>query len=243
MSNVRKNAKVLHQNRCRGVSLVISMCACAALLGLSMGLLFSASVLLSRAQRNAARERCFFLADSFAAVLHQELTEPTFKTGTFAQCINDYLDRWDGISSLTAAAEADNTAITVTVKPFSAEAPQARGGSFSYQDSADAMSRLRTESFFVRFRFSVETTAEQNEAHYICTDSYCRRDRFALHCYWGDTPVFWDGAAWYLDQDYTRPFAPPEETAADARITYICDPDEILSTEFLPAVKEGGGLV
>lgn len=241
MSNVKENAKVLYENRCRGVSLVISMCACAALLGLSMGLLFSASVLLRRCERNAARERCFYLADSFAAVLHRELTEPTFKAGTFAACINDYLDRWDGTSHFTAAAEADSAAITVTVKPFSAEAPAERGGSFSYQDSADVMDRLRTESFFVRFRFLVETTAQRKGEHYVCTDSYCRRDQIALHCWCGDTPVFWDGAQWYLDEDCTQPFPSPEET--DALITYLLDPDEILAMEFLPAVQEGGGLL
>ena len=62
MGNVGKGAKALYRSRRKGVSLVLSMCVAAVLLTLAMSVIFSASVLLRRAESRVTRERCWCLA-------------------------------------------------------------------------------------------------------------------------------------------------------------------------------------
>ena len=242
MVNIKENARTLYCSRRSGASLMVSMCVCLALLGLSLSVVYSASVLLRRAERKAAKERCCQLAGSFADLLKQELGEPSFAEGSFSAYVNNCLAGWDGACDFRTSAAGENATLTVTMKPFSAETPSALGGSFYYGESADGVTRAWTENFFVHFRFSVEITAELMDERYSCTDSYCRTDRFAPRFFCGETPVFWNGEAWYLDETFILPFDLPEESAEAAVITYTYDTEEVVEMAFLPAVREGGGL-
>lgn len=244
MVSIKENARTLYRSRRSGASLMAAMCVCVVLLGLSLSVVYSASVLLRRAERQAVKERCCQLAASFADLLGQELAEPSFAEGSFSAYINGCLENWDGTCDFLteAVGNEENGTLTVTVTPFSAEVPDVPVGSFYYGDSTGGVARVWAENFFVHFRFSVETTAELMEERYSCTDSYCRADRFAPRYFYGETPVFWDGEAWYLDEMLTQPFTLPEEAAEAAVITYTYDTEEVMEMAFLPAVREGGGL-
>lgn len=74
MNRIRQGWDALRRGRRSGVSLVIALCAVAVLIGLSLSIVYSSSMLLSRANRKIGRERCYQLAQSFAQVLDSELT-------------------------------------------------------------------------------------------------------------------------------------------------------------------------
>ena len=69
MNRIRQGWDALRRGRRSGVSLVIALCAVAVLIGLSLSIVYSSSMLLSRANRKIGRERCYQLAQSFAQVL------------------------------------------------------------------------------------------------------------------------------------------------------------------------------
>ena len=73
MERIRRGWRELRKNRRRGVSLIVALCASALLLGLALSLIYSASLLMARANRKIGEERCYQLASSFAGVLNTEL--------------------------------------------------------------------------------------------------------------------------------------------------------------------------
>ena len=68
MNRIRQGWDALWRGRRSGVSLVIALCAVAVLIGLSLSIVYSSSMLLSRANRKIGRESCYQLAQSFAQV-------------------------------------------------------------------------------------------------------------------------------------------------------------------------------
>ena len=75
MKRIRQGWNTLRRSRRSGVSLIVALCAVAVLIGLSLSIVYSSSLLLSRANRKIGRERCYQLAQSFAQVLDSELQE------------------------------------------------------------------------------------------------------------------------------------------------------------------------
>lgn len=75
MKRIRQGWNTLRRSRRSGVSLIVALCAVAVLIGLSLSIVYSSSMLLSRANRKIGRERCYQLAQSFAQVLDSELQE------------------------------------------------------------------------------------------------------------------------------------------------------------------------
>ena len=66
MKRIRQGWNTLRRSRRSGVSLIVALCAVAVLIGLSLSIVYSSSMLLSRANRKIGRERCYQLAQSFA---------------------------------------------------------------------------------------------------------------------------------------------------------------------------------
>lgn len=66
MNRIRQGWDALRRGRRSGVSLVIALCAVAVLIGLSLSIVYSSSMLLSRANRKIGRERCYQLAQNAA---------------------------------------------------------------------------------------------------------------------------------------------------------------------------------
>lgn len=88
MNRIRQGWDALRRGRRSGVSLVIALCAVAVLIGLSLSIVYSSSMLLSRANRKIGRERCYQLAQSFAQVLDSE-QNPADRTGRFPYAEKD----------------------------------------------------------------------------------------------------------------------------------------------------------
>ena len=85
MKRIRQGWNTLRRSRRSGVSLIVALCAVAVLIGLSLSIVYSSSMLLSRANRKIGRERCYQLAQSFAQVLDSELQELVSRADS--QCI------------------------------------------------------------------------------------------------------------------------------------------------------------
>ena len=58
MKRIRQGWNTLRRSRRSGVSLIVALCAVAVLIGLSLSIVYSSSMLLSRANRKIGRERC-----------------------------------------------------------------------------------------------------------------------------------------------------------------------------------------
>lgn len=69
-----------HARTKQGASLVIVICIAALLMSFALSMLYTASLLLSRANRRLEQERSYQLAQSFAQVLHTELTGRGYET-------------------------------------------------------------------------------------------------------------------------------------------------------------------
>lgn len=68
----------------RGTSLVIVICVAAFLMAFALAMLYTAGLLLARANRQLEQERCYQLAKSFSEVLDEELTRYTCPVGAAA---------------------------------------------------------------------------------------------------------------------------------------------------------------
>ena len=66
LQSVRRNSR-------QGASLVIVICASALLLAFALAMVYTASLMMARANRRLEQERCYQLAKSFAEVLEYEL--------------------------------------------------------------------------------------------------------------------------------------------------------------------------
>ena len=55
MKRIRQGWNTLRRNRRSGVSLIVALCAVAVLIGLSLSIVYSSSMLLSRANRKIGR--------------------------------------------------------------------------------------------------------------------------------------------------------------------------------------------
>lgn len=75
MKRLREGWARLRENPRSGLSLIICLCACALLLGMTMSLIYAASIPMARANRKVNQERCRQLATSFAEVLDTELRQ------------------------------------------------------------------------------------------------------------------------------------------------------------------------
>ena len=95
MNRIRQGWDALRRGRRSGVSLVIALCAVAVLIGLSLSIVYSSSMLLSRANRKIGRERCYQLAQSFAQVLDSELTAYNTERTDLGGADDKWLDAYD----------------------------------------------------------------------------------------------------------------------------------------------------
>lgn len=241
MGAIIANSRRLYENRRRGVSLVIAMCASAVIFGLALGVTRSGYLLLDRAGRKVERERCCQLAQSFAEVLEDKLRQGSMETadeGDFYTFVNRALETGETVRCQAEGPEGYGI-ITVTVRPSgeTAEAPTG-GGSFSYSESAEAIAQIETENYFLADYISVETAAVLERESYACSTVYCRKDCFQLLFFWNGTEeIYWDGEEWYADAMHTTPISPAE----DGNITWCYDETKVIEKTILPLYGEGGG--
>ena len=207
MNRIRQGWDALRRGRRSGVSLVIALCAVAVLIGLSLSIVYSSSMLLSRANRKIGRERCYQLAQSFAQVLDSELTayntertdlggaddkwpQTTDGTATFYQYANSVLENLDAYDAddpehttyYYSAGDEDDDYGKVTVmlrkqNTDSEQNPADRTGSFSYTEKDRQTAEISAQTF-IRYQLSVSVRVEKGADSFTYTTEYYRRDGF-----------------------------------------------------------------
>ena len=177
MNRIRQGWDALRRGRRSGVSLVIALCAVAVLIGLSLSIVYSSSMLLSRANRKIGRERCYQLAQSFAQVLDSELTAyntertdlggaddkwPQTADGsrTFYQYANSVLENLDAYDAddpehttyyYSAGSEDDDYGkVTVMLRKQNTDSeqnPADRTGRFPYAEKDQRTAEIAAQTF------------------------------------------------------------------------------------------------
>ncbi|MBQ5928928.1 MAG: hypothetical protein IIW96_07145 [Oscillibacter sp.] len=232
MRSLRENAKTLRQNRRKGVSLVIAMCASFLTCVAIFGVILSASAFMKATRNKLALERCRQLAVSFADVLRAELSN---EDAEFFHYVEAVLEE-KGISRTMAAQEEAYGTLIVSVEwkeNFDAELPE---GSFPYGETAAALEKIAEESLVPWVAFVLQTRAELEGENYTCTDPYLQLARFQPLFFVDGSPVYW-AEGWFWDEEATLPM---ENETADIHYTY--DFDRPIDLSFAPDWGEGGGL-
>ena len=78
MKRIRQGWNTLRRSRRSGVSLIVALCAVAVLIGLSLSIVYSSSMLLSRANRKIGRERCYQLPIMPKHIAHRVLDKALY---------------------------------------------------------------------------------------------------------------------------------------------------------------------
>lgn len=207
MNRIRQGWDALRRGRRSGVSLVIALCAVAVFIGLSLSIVYSSSMLLSRANRKIGRERCYQLAQSFAQVLDSELTAyntertdlggaddkwPQTADGsrTFYQYANSVLENLDAYDAddpehttyYYSAGDEDDDYGKVTVmlrkqNTDSEQNPADRTGCFPYAEKDRQTAEISAQTF-IRYQLSVSVRVEKGADSFTYTTEYYRRDGF-----------------------------------------------------------------
>lgn len=177
----------------QGASLVIVICIAALLMSFALSMLYTASLLLSRANRWLEQEDSYQLAQSFAKVVDHELTGKDYKnpgagvpSDSFYKYACDFLDGRYGeydpdhpdqtiFHYAVAKAEKEDQYGSIRVRMYK-EANQEQdvemSGTQTLSDSynQDILNILSNKLH--RFDFTVEVTAEKNEVSYTCGTEY-----------------------------------------------------------------------
>lgn len=232
MQRIRRAFLALRENREKGVSLIVALCAVAVLLGLSLSLVYSASLPMARANRKIDRERCYQLAQSFANVLDGELRAYTTENASLSQesgyCgdADAFYHYANNVLENTDYAEFDqddplHTTFYLTTKEDTegygheviglrkeVENEQPTEGKFPYEESATKTTEVE-HATFLQYRLTVLVQASLHNDSYTYSTEYDRRDSFAPIYTWKgegedkDIQVFWDGSHWYKDASHT----------------------------------------
>lgn len=220
MKRIRQGWNTLRRNRRSGVSLIVALCAVAVLIGLSLSIVYSSSMLLSRANRKIGRERCYQLAQSFAQVLDSELQEyktikPELDTnfapeGCFYREVNNILAEDTGLGiydpdrsdETTACYNAGSTEdnygrITILLRDVTDVQDPITGDTFAYDDRDEGTEKAE-QTTFNRHQVWVGVKAEKGADNYMYTTEYRRKDSFQPIYTWkgedgvsGQFPVYW----------------------------------------------------
>ena len=238
MNRIRQGWDALRRGRRSGVSLVIALCAVAVLIGLSLSIVYSSSMLLSRANRKIGRESCYQLAQSFAQVLDSELTayntertdlggaddkwpQTADGTATFYQYANSVLENLDAYDAddpehttyYYSAGDEDDDYGKVTVmlrkqNTDSEQNPADRTGSFPYAEKDRQTAEISAQTF-IRYQLSVSVRVEKGADSFTYTTEYYRRDGFQ--------PIYtWEGEGGSITPVYwVSPYFSRSHSSAD----------------------------
>lgn len=249
MQRICRGLLALRDNRQKGVSLIVALCAVAVLLGLSLSLVYAASLPMARANRKIDRERCDQLAQSFAGVLDGELRAYTTQNdkleddknlassgNTFYDYANKVLEgddyaEFDKENPLDTtyfiAPDRDTEGYGHEVVGLRKEsAPDAvTDGSFLYEDSS-AGTEQAEHAAFIQYRLTVLVQASLHNDSYTYSTEYYRKDSFQpVYTWHGSTsremPVFWSGSAWYTTANFAdgTQVVPKETVGEDGTTT------------------------
>lgn len=204
MKRIRQGWNTLRRNKRSGVSLIVALCAVAVLIGLSLSIVYSSSMLLSRANRKIGRERCYQLAKSFSEVLTNELeaynTDRSDLGGTddktasaanqpFYLYANHVLEKFPVYDTdkpdettyyyTTGNADDEYGKVTVSLRSIDTKAddPTERNGEFSYNDRRAQTTAIAAETF-LHYQLMVRVTIELGADSYTYITQYNREDGY-----------------------------------------------------------------
>ena len=167
MNRIRQGRDALRRGRRSGVSLVIALCAVAVLIGLSLSIVYSSSMLLSRANRKIGRERCYQLAQSFAQVLDSELTA----YNTERRDLGGADDKWPQTADGSRTFYQYANSVLENLDAYDADDPEHTTYYYSAGDEDDDYGKVT-----VMLR-KQNTDSEQNPADRTGRFPYAEKDR------------------------------------------------------------------
>lgn len=205
MKRIRQGWNTLRRNSRSGVSLIVALCAVAVLIGLSLSIVYSSSMLLARANRKIGRERCYQLAQSFAEVLDDELRaydtersdigadedrvanpdDSTFYT--YANSVLENFPVYDPDNPdettfryTTGTTDGEYGKVTVTLRSIDtkdAENPANEQYEFAYENRSTETVKIESRTF-LHYQLSVGVTVELGADSYTYTTQYNREDGY-----------------------------------------------------------------
>ena len=244
MHGLKKNARLLRQNRKKGISLVIAMCASALILGLSLYVIRVAGTLLRQSADRVEQECCSQLARSFAQVLETELRRGEMEEGNFYALACEALETGERVRC-TAKGKKDDEILTVVIRPAEQKKePVSGSGSFAWEESPEMVERICRENSFLAGGFTVSVAAELAGESYVCSTAYHSYHRVRTFFFWnGETRVYWDGQDWYTDPERTHPMtAEGKPDGADVFIHWYYDDNVVEEISMIPLREEGGAV-
>ncbi|WP_318361568.1 hypothetical protein [uncultured Agathobaculum sp.] len=267
MKRIRQGWNTLHRHSRSGVSLIVALCAVAVLIGLSLSIVYSSSMLLSRANRKIGRERSYQLAQSFSEVLQSELlaydTDSDALNGTFYHFVNSILDdsgipEYDpDVSDTTyyyTTDEVENygkltVALRKTKNTDELNDPANFEDDFSY-DERDSKTESAEKKTFYRYDLSVCVTDETGADRFDYTTQYKRCDTFEPVYIWNgekeqNVRVYWVNGKFCRSDNGTDALTPArdKETGREevVKIHYSYDENHITRKIYEPNPKVEGG--
>lgn len=262
MKRIRQGWNTLHRHSRSGVSLIVALCAVAVLIGLSLSIVYSSSMLLSRANRKIGRERSYQLAQSFSEVLQSELlaydTDSDALNGTFYHFVNSILDDADipeydpDVSDTTyyyTTDEVENYGkLTVALrKTQNADTPGE--GTFSYTDRMTETEKIEKQTYR-HYDLSVCVTDETGADRFDYTTQYKRLDTYEPIYIWNgqevqNVRVYWVNGEFCRSDNGTDVIRPMHYDATNSdeivQIHYSYDEDHITHKIYEPNPKVEGG--
>ena len=262
MMRIRQGWNTLRRDSRSGVSLIVALCAVAVLIGLSLSIVYSSSMLLSRANRKIGRERSYQLAQSFSEVLQSELlaydTDSDALNGTFYHFVNGILDdagipEYDPDDEYTTYYYTtdeveDYGKLTVALrKTKNADTPEQ--GTFSYADRMTETEKIEKQTYR-HYDLSVCVTDKDGADRFDYTTQYKRLDTYEPIYIWNgenepNVRVYWVNGEFCRSSngaDVLKP-ACDEETGREEVVTihYSYDEDHITHKIYEPNPKVEGG--
>lgn len=262
MKRIRQGWNTLYRHSRSGVSLIVALCAVAVLIGLSLSIVYSSSMLLSRANRKIGRERSYQLAQSFSEVLQSELlaydTDSDALNGTFYHFVNSILDDADipeydpDVSDTTyyyTTDEVENYGkLTVALrKTQNADTPGE--GTFSYTDRMTETEKIEKQTYR-HYDLSVCVTDETGADRFDYTTQYKRLDTYEPIYIWNgqevqNVRVYWVNGEFCRSDNGTAVIRPMHYDATNSdeivQIHYSYDEDHITRKIYEPNPKVEGG--
>lgn len=243
MNRIRQGWDALRRGRRSGVSLVIALCAVAVLIGLSLSIVYSSSMLLSRANRKIGRERCYQLAQSFAQVLDSVLENLDAYDADDPEHTTYYYsagDKDDDYGKVTVMLRKQNT--------DSEQNPADRTGRFPYAEKDRQTAEISAQTF-IRYQLSVSVRVEKGADSFTYTTEYYRRDGFQpIYTWEGEsgsiTPVYWVSPYFSQSHSIADRLAPKKDEDGQTEevfISYRYDPGYTTYKKYEPVNKPAGG--
>ena len=201
MKRIRQGWNTLRRSRRSGVSLIVALCAVAVLIGLSLSIVYSSSMLLSRANRKIAEDTGLGLYD------------PDRSDETTA-CYN-------------AGSTEDNYGrITILLRDVTDVQDPITGDTFEY-DARNEGTEKAEQTTFNRHQVWVGVKAEKGADSYMYTTEYRRKDSFQpIYTWKGEDgvqfPVYWVNSRFCRSANGEEPVEPKViGEGKDARTEYV----------------------